>query len=60
MAIGWALLIRAAYLIGESGVALVFMGVAGIFINSVLMVLNLLPLPPLVLPGLLLLLWVAS
>ncbi|MEZ5541919.1 MAG: site-2 protease family protein [Pseudomonadota bacterium] len=47
MAIGWALLIRIAYLIGDGGVALVFMGVAGIFINSVLMMLNLLPLPPL-------------
>lgn len=47
MAVGWALLIRAGYLLGESGLALVFMGVAGIFINSVLMVLNLLPLPPL-------------
>ena len=47
MAIGWALLIRAGYLLGESGMALVYMGVAGIFINTVLMVLNLLPLPPL-------------
>lgn len=47
MAIGWALLIRIAHLIGDGGVALVFMGVAGIFINSVLMMLNLLPLPPL-------------
>jgi Zn-dependent protease len=47
MAVGWALLIRAAYLLGDNGVALVFMGVAGIFINTILMVLNLLPLPPL-------------
>jgi len=47
MALGWALLIRAGYLLGENGAALVFMGVAGIFINTVLMALNLLPLPPL-------------
>jgi Zn-dependent protease len=47
MAIAWALLIRTAHLLGESGTALVFMGVAGIFINTILMVLNLLPLPPL-------------
>jgi Zn-dependent protease len=47
MGIAWALLIRAAYLLGEGGTALVFMGVAGIFINTILMVLNLLPLPPL-------------
>ncbi len=47
MAIGWALLIRAGNLLGETGLALVYMGVAGIFINTVLMVLNLLPLPPL-------------
>jgi len=47
MAIGWALLIRAGYLLGTTGAALVFMGVAGIFINTVLMTLNLLPLPPL-------------
>ena len=32
---------------GDAGLALVFMGVAGIFINCILMVLNLLPLPPL-------------
>ena len=47
MAIGWALLIRAGLAMGEDGVALVFMGVAGIFINVVLMVINMLPLPPL-------------
>jgi len=47
MAIVWGLLIRVAPLFGETGVALVYMGVAGIFINTVLMVLNLLPLPPL-------------
>ena len=47
MAIIWALMVHAGLLIGEQGVALVYMGVAGIFINTVLMVLNLLPLPPL-------------
>ncbi|MGD2137340.1 MAG: site-2 protease family protein [Gammaproteobacteria bacterium] len=47
MATGWALLIRAGNLLGDAGLALVFMGVAGIFINTILMVLNLLPLPPL-------------
>ncbi len=47
MAILWALLVHAGLLIGEQGVALVYMGVAGIFINTILMVLNLLPLPPL-------------
>jgi len=47
MAVGWALLIRVAQLLGDAGLALVFMGVAGIFINTILMVLNLLPLPPL-------------
>jgi Zn-dependent protease len=47
MAIGWALLIRAGQMLGDAGQALVFMGVAGIFINTILMVLNLLPLPPL-------------
>jgi len=47
MALAWALLVRAGLLLGETGMALVYMGVAGIFINTVLMVLNLLPLPPL-------------
>jgi Zn-dependent protease len=47
MALGWALLIRLGMLLGESGLSLVFMGTAGIFINTILMVLNLLPLPPL-------------
>ncbi len=47
MAVGWALVIRLGLLLGESGLALVFMGTAGIFINTILMVLNLLPLPPL-------------
>ena len=47
MAIIWALTIRIGLALGDSGQALVFMGVAGIFINTILMVLNLLPLPPL-------------
>ena len=47
MAIGWALLLRVGQQLGESGLALTLMGVAGIFINTILMVLNLLPLPPL-------------
>jgi Zn-dependent protease len=47
MAIGWALLLRAGQQLGDSGLALTLMGVAGIFINTILMVLNLLPLPPL-------------
>lgn len=47
MGLAWALLIRVGVMLGDAGLALVFMGVAGIFINSILMVLNLLPLPPL-------------
>jgi Zn-dependent protease len=47
MAIGWALLMRVGLLLGEQGMALIYMGVAGISINTILMVLNLLPLPPL-------------
>ena len=50
MGAGWALCIRAAgQLPADSfvGVPLLLMGVAGVFINSVLAVLNMLPLPPL-------------
>ena len=47
MAFAWALLLRLGVLLGGSGIALVYMGVAGISINAILMVLNLLPLPPL-------------
>ena len=47
MAVGWALLLRLGLLLGDSGLSLVYMGVAGITINAILMVLNLLPLPPL-------------
>jgi len=50
MALAWALVARIATgLPMESWIKapLLFMGVAGIFINTILMVLNLLPLPPL-------------
>jgi Zn-dependent protease len=47
MAVFWALMMRTGLAIGESAVLLVYVGVAGIFINTILMVLNLLPLPPL-------------
>jgi len=47
MAIAWALLLRLGVSLGGTGAALVYMGVAGITINAILMVLNLLPLPPL-------------
>ena len=47
MAIIWAMLIRIGLLLGDQGLALIYMGIAGISINTILMVLNLLPLPPL-------------
>jgi Zn-dependent protease len=50
MALLWALAARAALgMSADNWIALplLFMGVAGIFINTILMVLNLLPLPPL-------------
>lgn len=50
MAICWALLARIALMAGVDSwfaLPLLFMGVAGIYINTILMVLNLLPLPPL-------------
>ena len=47
MAFGWALLLRLGVMLGGNGLALVYMGIAGISINGILMVLNLLPLPPL-------------
>jgi Zn-dependent protease len=47
MGVGWALLVRLGAVLGETGNALVYMSVAGIFINTILMVLNLIPLPPL-------------
>jgi Zn-dependent protease len=51
MAIGWGLSVRLGLLLyanwSWAAKPLIYMGVAGIFINLVLMVLNLLPLPPL-------------
>ncbi|MEW6168007.1 MAG: site-2 protease family protein [Pseudomonadota bacterium] len=49
MAIGWGLLLKLALGAGSEGLwlGLRYMAVAGILINVVLMVLNLLPLPPL-------------
>jgi Zn-dependent protease len=50
MGMGWALLARLAVSLPADSWAkapLLFMGVAGVFINTILMVLNLLPLPPL-------------
>lgn len=47
MAIFWALTIRFGILLGPLGSLIVLMGVAGVFINTVMMTLNLLPLPPL-------------
>jgi Zn-dependent protease len=51
MGLGWALIAKVGLLLvpvsEAAGLPLVLMGVAGIFINTILMVLNLLPLPPL-------------
>lgn len=51
MAIIWALVAKLGLALFQSGIALgeamIYMGVAGILINTMLMVLNLLPLPPL-------------
>ncbi len=47
MAIIWALIAKIGLVIGGSMQALFYMGIAGIQINAVLMLLNLLPLPPL-------------
>jgi Zn-dependent protease len=49
MALVWGLLIQAGYLMHNSFASspLMLMGAAGIFINSILAALNLLPLPPL-------------
>jgi Zn-dependent protease len=51
MAIVWALVIRLGFSLGASAPTLALpvalAGVAGVFINSILMVFNLLPLPPL-------------
>lgn len=47
MAFLWAVIIRLGLLLGDIGLALIFMGAVGIFINTLLMALNMLPLPPL-------------
>lgn len=52
MAILWALVIKIAVLLSSGGGSaavyfLFYMGIAGIFINGILMILNLLPIPPL-------------
>ena len=51
MAIFWVLVIRFALMLGSSvdsaAIFLVYIGVAGVIINSVLMILNMLPIPPL-------------
>jgi len=51
MGLGWALVVRFAITwhesLGPLTQPLAYMGVAGVFVNVVLMVLNLLPLPPL-------------
>jgi len=47
MAFLWAVIIRVGILLGDVGIALIFMGAVGIFINTLLMALNMLPLPPL-------------
>ncbi len=51
MAILWAIIAKIGYLLMTvvpfAGQPMIYMGVAGIFINGVLMILNLLPLPPL-------------
>jgi Zn-dependent protease len=51
MAFGWALIMKVGFLLGDefSSLAwpLIYMGGAGIAINGILMLLNLLPIPPL-------------
>ena len=51
MGLAWALVLRLAVLYHDTmawmAEPLIFMGIAGIFVNSILMVLNLVPLPPL-------------
>jgi Zn-dependent protease len=49
MAVGWALLVRVGVLIGVEAISLplIYTGVAGISINLVLALINLLPIPPL-------------
>ncbi len=49
MALGWALALNAGLMLpgGYFALPLILMGAAGVFINVIIMVLNLLPLPPL-------------
>lgn len=51
MALFWAVLIKVGLLVGDSSIALskalVYMGTAGVWINVLLCVLNILPIPPL-------------
>lgn len=51
MAIGWALMMKLGVVLGDSmswlAWPLIYMGQAGIVINAILMLLNLLPIPPL-------------
>ena len=47
MALGWAMLVRVGLGLGSGFEWAVYSGVAGIVINTMLMVLNMLPLPPL-------------
>ena len=51
MALGWAMVVRIGLALGEgfewAALPLILTGVAGIVINTMLMVLNMLPLPPL-------------
>lgn len=47
MAFIWAAVAKIGYMVGGNLQALYYMGIAGIQINAVLMLLNLLPLPPL-------------
>jgi Zn-dependent protease len=49
MAVFWALMIQSGYALGSSFASdpLILMGAAGVFINVILMALNLIPLPPL-------------
>ncbi len=49
MALFWALMIQLGFMLGNgfAGTPLVLMGAAGVFINVILMALNLIPLPPL-------------
>ena len=47
MALIWAILAKLGMLIGGAFTFLVYMGIAGIMINLILMILNIIPIPPL-------------